>query len=753
MLATGLALATPVASANAAPGKATTRNAPIVAPSAVPNPLILRMQRLNQANAFLVVGIDTVTPGANAHVWRMKDDLTIDTSFPAVNLGDEFELPTAGNSICMSSPNNSNCWSLENFAVNETAGSYAVAMRRQFTIGSGMNSRSESMTSIAIGNLRTGAVTAKRIFALMVSPSANPADFAPLNATILGPDVCTSRFGATYQGVALSVASISAWSLILRPDSSVQLSLWCQYAVTSGSTRTDYDTRGAIVLKASGSSIVQDTTFGTNGVVTIFDDPTRCGQNWDTPSADSSVTSLTSPKVFTVSTVMFYARRTQWPHGGNTVTSYNGCQTSGAPVYTGTSLTARKVDGSALATTTFNTAAGPSGRWLIDTEGRWNNLVSSSNGNTVNYSLFRVNTKGEPDTTLGPNGLKALSNMPATVTVNGTTVNMRYNLLGIAATRDGFMFTGFSSAGMPMSIMCNQPFNYELSTFPYYLNPDSGLVSSYGTNGLGEAVTYTEQATCGGMGVGASFINAKGQHSSVVVLRALGSQAAGFRYTVWEPAAGVTSGGDGSGVVGGASAAGRVDTRVYSTRLPQVAQPDSALRVLTAKQAEDLDIRTSTPRICVALTTSVLMVNPGRCTVRIIDEDTRRVIRTMTTTVKKAEVEEGTTLTTDEPIMFRQASTTLSRTARAQVAELATAAADAGRVVVIGHSAALGDVSPFSFAISRDRATAVRNALIRAGVKAPIEIVALSYNQPERTAKTEAAQAKNRRVEVFIFPK
>jgi outer membrane protein OmpA-like peptidoglycan-associated protein len=46
----------------------------------------------------------------------------------------------------------------------------------------------------------------------------------------------------------------------------------------------------------------------------------------------------------------------------------------------------------------------------------------------------------------------------------------------------------------------------------------------------------------------------------------------------------------------------------------------------------------------------------------------------------------------------------------------------------------------------------VKAALVKAGVKATIEIVAMAYTQPEKTAKTEAAQAKNRRAEVYIFP-
>jgi outer membrane protein OmpA-like peptidoglycan-associated protein len=232
----------------------------------------------------------------------------------------------------------------------------------------------------------------------------------------------------------------------------------------------------------------------------------------------------------------------------------------------------------------------------------------------------------------------------------------------------------------------------------------------------------------------------------------------------WDAAQGVTSGSDGD--VGVAQAAAtvapaapvvpvatkRVDKKVYSTKLPTAAQPDSALTLLTAKQAKTLDIRSTTPKICVALTTSVLLVNPGRCVVQIIDEDTKKVLRSMATTVKKKDVEVGTTLTTDEPIMFKQAKTKLSKQALAQVAELAEAAKDASRVVVIGHSAAIGEVSQYSYAISRNRANAVKAALVKAGVKATIEVVALSYSQPEATKKTEAAQAKNRRAEVFIFP-
>ncbi|MFM8870695.1 MAG: hypothetical protein ACKOFD_03850, partial [Actinomycetota bacterium] len=593
----GLTLTANGASADSS-GKATIKNVAVVAPSAVPNAQIIRIQRLNQTNAFLVAGIDTVTAGANIHVWKMKDDLTIDSSFAAVNLGDDFEYPTASNSSCMSQSSNSNCYSVDHFSVNETSGYFAIVFRREMSVGSGMNQRSATLSSIAVGNLKTGAIIAKKVFVLNDSPFYDPTtDFAAYNVTPLSSSLCTSNFGATFQSIALNTGYASGYNVTLRPDGSLMMGLTCMYSLYANSSRTEYETRGLFVIKPSGNSLALDTTWGTNGFVKIFDDHTRCAQIWDSSSADTSITSLSSTKVHTVTNIMYYPRSTQHPYDNN-ITNYNGCQ-SNQYSYTGSALIARKIDGSPLATNTFTTAIAPSGRWLIDTAGRWNNLISTVSGNTPSYSLFRLTTKGEPDTTLGTDGKKAMTNMPTTVTVNGASVPMRYSLLGIAATATGFMFTGFSEAGRPMSIMCNQPSTYESANYPYYLSTDSGLVDSYGTNGLGEKMTYSDLASCGSSsGARVTFINAKGQPALLTVLRALGSQSAGIRYTVWEAAAGVTAGGDGTGTVGGASA-GRVDAKVYSTKLPAAAQPDSALTVLTAKQAQDYDIRSNTPKICV----------------------------------------------------------------------------------------------------------------------------------------------------------
>jgi flagellar motor protein MotB len=386
-------------------------------------------------------------------------------------------------------------------------------------------------------------------------------------------------------------------------------------------------------------------------------------------------------------------------------------------------------------------------------------MVGASYADTSKLVMARLKTDGTLDTSVFASGFTSLPIGAAPA--GATTVNA--TIMGIITSAEKVYISVLLTDQEKSSFSCNATtplaFGYRTAVLSYA----NGYTATFGTNGVSDRVTFNapEKAICTFLSGGSSVANTGSPRIAY-------TNGTSLFYTEWQrpsDATGGSEGGSGTGGYtkdtggapskgeGGGSPAARVDTKVYSTRLPAATQADSSLRVLTAKQADDLDIRTNTPKICIALTTSVLMVNPGRCTVRIIDEDTKRVIRTMSTLVKKSEVDAGTTLTTDEPIYFRQASNRLSKNALAQVAELAEAAKDASRVVVIGHSASLGDVSAYSYAISRDRANAVRAALVKAGVKATIEIVAMSYTQPEKTAKSEKSQGKNRRAEVYIFPK
>lgn len=763
--ATGLTITSTAASA--AGGAATVVRSTTTAPSSITGANANRILRLENSNSFLVLGRNTSVAGSNMHIWKMKEDLTFDTSFGAKDLGANFSAPTSSNSNCVST-NGTSCTSVQAFLVNEPADTFAVVYSRLLK-GSGNGASSDlSVYSVLTGKISTGAIIAQSKYVETSGNSLlNLADWSSYGAASLTRPSCEASYGATVGGSPIANTFLNFYQASLRFDGALTISLNCNYSnttnMTNGMAVKEYQGPLVTTIKPTNGSFAIDTTFGTNGYIKLTNILTECANTMPSMTSDTSITSMSSTKIAFLSQVEAFPRVTtipNWLNNNNfSVGSYDGCYNTGNVTLSSVTLNSFTVNGKLKKAASFPTTSRfYTIRWVIDPQGRWNSTVTlmPSGGGMPSSTptMIRLLADGSPDTSLGANGIKTLTGLPATVAVNGTNVSMRYSLSGLATTAKGIYFVGFASAGATPNCNSNSG-SYSTTLYPYYFSVESGLLTTYGTNGLGAAYTYetnnTSNCSSGDTSLGGiTYINSEGRPTRVGQLAAISSQTAGLAYVTWEAAEGVTGGGDGT--ISAASAAGRVDKKVYSTKLPTAAQPDSALTVLTAKQAEDLDIRTSTPKICVALTTSVMMINPGRCVVRIIDEDTKKVLRTMTTTVKKADVDEGTTLTTDEPIMFKQASTVLSKTAKAQVAELAEAAKTASRVVVIGHSASLGEVSAYSYAISRDRANAVKAALVKAGVKATIEVVALSYNQPETTKKTEAAQAKNRRAEVFIFP-
>ena len=759
--ATGLTLSSSVASA--AGGTAKTIRSTTTSPAAVPNASALRMERLEKSNTFLVVGRNTSVAGSNLHVWKMKEDLTFDNSFGAKDLGTDFSAPTSSNSVCAST-NGTNCARLENFSVNENADTFSVVYVRQLK-GSGTNSMADAdVISVLTGKISTGAIIAQaKYLATNSGRQLTATNWSSYSTTDLATSVCNEAHGATINSSPLNYSWAMFWESFIRSDGAIVYSIDCQYSniqnLSGPSAIKEYSSSIISVLKPSGNTFVKDTTFGTNGIVKLNNALTECGHSMVSSSSDNSVNSLTSTKT------LFVAQNTSWPRttttpnylqGNNNISSFDGCDNNPGNAAT-ENISTFQANGKVKKTVSYPTGKNFFAmRWVIDSQGRWNAVATvrpiggAPSPTQANAPvLIRLLPDGSLDATLGTTGMKELTGLPSTVTVNGTSITMYYSVDGLASTANTTYFTGFASSGF--SNCGTQSGSYTSKIYPYYFSIETGLVTSYGTNGLGEAsVTEISNAgTCGGESLGgAAFINSEGRPATVLQVAAIGSQAAGLVYTVWDAADGVISGGDGTSSSGG----GRTDTKVYSKSLPAKTQEDTALQILTKKQAKDLDLRSTTPKVCVALTDSVLMVNTGKCTVQVIDEDTKQVLRTMRTTVTKTDQEVGSTLTTDDPIKFKQASTKLSKTALAQITELAGAAGAAKKVVIIGHSASLYEDSKFSYAISRDRANAVRAALVKAGVKASvIETVALSTNQPLTTKKTEAAQEKNRRVEVFIL--
>ena len=563
--------------------------------------------------------------------------------------------------------------------------------------------------------------------------TAQPTASITMNATSLAA-LCA----AAYPTLSPPTWTVSSANVLIKRGSGAWVSLLCNGTISS----TFMNLTTLIALKADLTVDSAINPIGLNGLLgssVICHSPTTVSD----PTGAAS-----SPELWVVRTE--HTKVTNGvcdfqPTTASQVSGYDVLRISSTGVITRTAF-ASPDDASKA---TFAIRLDPGGRPL---------LVGTTFADATKMALVRLKADGSVDTSVGSNGFTTL---PIGAVPAGA-ISVRATPIGIITSAANVYLTILLTDMQKNTFNCSTTTPVVTGLRIAVVSFANGPATTFGTSGVSDRVTASnpENAVClSALTTAGPSVNNAGNPRIVL------SDNAVFKYAEWSRPSDATGGSDGGSGTGGftrdtggapstgtGAAAGRVDKKVYSTRLPAVTQSDSALTVLTARQAKDLDIRTSTPKICIALTTSVLLVNPGRCVVRIIDEDTKRVLRTLRTTVKKDEVEQGTTLTTDEPIMFKQAGIRLSKQAQAQVAEIAEAAKTASRVVVIGHAASLDDVSKYSFAISRDRANAVRAALVKAGVKATIEVVALSYNQPETTKKTEAAQAKNRRAEVFIFP-
>jgi outer membrane protein OmpA-like peptidoglycan-associated protein len=397
---------------------------------------------------------------------------------------------------------------------------------------------------------------------------------------------------------------------------------------------------------------------------------------------------------------------------------------------------------------------------VIDPAGRWVSIASVTNGSTTTYSALRLNTNGTPDTTLGAGGLKALT-LPSTVTLGGVSRPVTFRLSGMITTTDEVFFAGYIGYGTyPQN--CNQPGSYSTMTRPFIVSLKSaGLVTTFGSSGIGQEYTVTGTTTsCGAFPTSLNtFISKTGAHFGL----AYGTSS--MKTVTWQPVPGVTGGGEGGTGTGGATndtggkpftgasnGLSRADTTVYK-KLPTSTGEDFAFRALSAAEAKTAELVSLTPKVCITFNRSVLTVNPGKCRVEVRDKATDEVLRKLTTIVEEdGSSDEGSTADSIDPILFTEASAKLSKAARAQLKEIVEATESAGTILVVGHSASLTENSPSNWLISLNRARAVRAAMIKAGVKAPIQVLALGSKAPVETKKTEKAQSQNRRVEIFILP-
>jgi outer membrane protein OmpA-like peptidoglycan-associated protein len=196
------------------------------------------------------------------------------------------------------------------------------------------------------------------------------------------------------------------------------------------------------------------------------------------------------------------------------------------------------------------------------------------------------------------------------------------------------------------------------------------------------------------------------------------------------------------------------DSKVYTAPPAEVAA-DSAINVLTKAQNRVMDINTKTPAVCLPNDDELVFIDEGTCIAEVVNTRTRAVLRVLKTTVVSDDISEikvGNAIVTLAPIYFDVMSSTVDAKATARLKSLKSQISAAGSVLLIGHSGTLNGNSPANVEISRARATSTLAALKAIGAKGPFAVSGVGALDPARTGKTEADQAKNRRVVIALIP-
>ncbi|MGA0862353.1 MAG: OmpA family protein [Ilumatobacteraceae bacterium] len=742
-----------------------------------------------------MAGRDMSSTTSNWHLWQLKSDYSLDTTFGTNGVVDLGVAPPATCSVQYSN----GCSRINSIIYNEVSNKYIVSINttRQAT-------NTHTVVTYIYGDLATGAIASSTNLRMSSSGSgsdraAYDADFQTLGiaAQDLDRSECTSVYGSSVNTANLSYGYVESYSSFMFPNGSLFMTVRCSYTTAidanggwinnrSGAL-IEYEYQHYIAVKVGANGFELDTSIGTAGRMMVNTATNYCSQFSPASSTtDLGITSMTSTKTYTLIPVSTTARNTTLPSWSSSAgwTSYDGCNPGNSgPTSFESTLYSVAANGifSAVYTETTTSPLWVQ-RWVIDPAGRWLAIATDFSESGQTYTAIRVKD-GALDATFGTNGRKILS-VPNSVTVGGTSYAIRYNLYGMITTLDEVYFVGFTSRFSANNFSCSDTGTNTEEIAPFIFSTKTGdLVTTFGTSGLGSALTstMTYAQTCDGSSSQSYFVTSKGQPAVLKSRPENGSQAAGVVAAIWETVASATGGGEGGSGTGGATndtggnafkgekpfvagqsdkesadeaggtISGRIDAKVY-TKGVKKARVNSAISLLSARQAKTARLASITPTKCVTLTTSVLYTAAGTCTVRVIERKTNTVLRTVNTRVTAKSVTTGTELSEQKAISFKATSSALSKSTLAEIKTLAATAKGAGRIVVVGHAANLYGNEISNKRISLNRAAAVKRALIKAGAKNPISIIAMGSQDPVSTKKAEKFQAKNRRVEILVFP-
>lgn len=196
------------------------------------------------------------------------------------------------------------------------------------------------------------------------------------------------------------------------------------------------------------------------------------------------------------------------------------------------------------------------------------------------------------------------------------------------------------------------------------------------------------------------------------------------------------------------------DTKVYKTAPKQVAGK-SAIIVLSTVQNKTADVVSKTPSICLPSDNDLVFIDEGRCIAEVVNTKTRKVLRTLKTTVVSddiSELEVGNEVAILTPLYFVAGTFELKTQSLSRLTKLKDKVTAAGSVLVAGHSGVLMGNTPENIRLAKARADKTVAILKARGAKGPFSVASVGALDPVSMVKTQAAQEKNRRVVIVLIP-
>ena len=196
------------------------------------------------------------------------------------------------------------------------------------------------------------------------------------------------------------------------------------------------------------------------------------------------------------------------------------------------------------------------------------------------------------------------------------------------------------------------------------------------------------------------------------------------------------------------------DATVYNVA-PKKVSADSAINALTPTEAKTFDIVSRTPSVCLPNDDDLVFLDDGKCIATVVNEKTRKVLRTLKTTVVETDISElkvGNEIAILSPLYFSAGSAVMKETSAKRLTGLAATVKAAGSILIAGHSGTLMGNTPENRTLSRKRAATVTAAVKKLGATSPIAIAAVGALDPASKGTTQAAQDKNRRAVIVLIP-